>query len=220
MLRLIKYVNGQAEGAYQLEVGRSCVIGRRADSNIQLDDPKISRHHCRIASSGDGWEVQDLDSTNGTYINRIRVRRGELKPGDLLLVGTTIFEVVMRETPASAARSVPRGEPDPPATAAPAAAEPTALRHIDGPAHATARQANGEAARCSQCGKALLPEAFRNGQATKIDGNVYCFACSINLELRKPAGDDDLFGLLREFDRRPGQKPDAGQAPPPQEPSK
>lgn len=43
-------------------------IGRAADNDLTLDDPSVSRHHCHLARTADGWTVEDLDSANGTLL--------------------------------------------------------------------------------------------------------------------------------------------------------
>ena len=48
------------------------LIGRGSDAAIRLDDDYVSTRHARIAASGDQWFVEDLGSTNGTYIGTAR----------------------------------------------------------------------------------------------------------------------------------------------------
>src|SRR5262249_54778525 len=49
------------------------LIGRGTDAAIRLDDDYVSTRHARIAASGDQWFVEDLGSTNGTYIGTVRL---------------------------------------------------------------------------------------------------------------------------------------------------
>jgi pSer/pThr/pTyr-binding forkhead associated (FHA) protein len=62
-------------------------IGRHPESDIFLDDITVSRHHCRFISEADSLVVEDSGSTNGTYVNGSRVDRGQLNPGDEVLIG-------------------------------------------------------------------------------------------------------------------------------------
>ncbi|MDH3500280.1 MAG: FHA domain-containing protein [Acidimicrobiia bacterium] len=62
-------------------------IGRHPESDIFLDDVTVSRHHCRVTVAGDAVTLEDVGSTNGTYVNDSRVDRVDLSPGDRLLVG-------------------------------------------------------------------------------------------------------------------------------------
>lgn len=69
-------------------------IGRRADQDIVLNDPSVSRAHARIEVTSDGVSIMDLDTTNGTRVNGhpVRTARVALRPGDRIQVGTVLFE--------------------------------------------------------------------------------------------------------------------------------
>jgi pSer/pThr/pTyr-binding forkhead associated (FHA) protein len=68
--------------------GERLTAGRSADSDILLDDVTVSRHHAQFVARPDGgWEVVDLGSLNGTYVNRASVERVELASGDLIQIG-------------------------------------------------------------------------------------------------------------------------------------
>jgi pSer/pThr/pTyr-binding forkhead associated (FHA) protein len=62
-------------------------LGRHPDSRVFLDDITVSRRHAEIHRSGAGYELVDVGSLNGTYLNRERVDRGPLRDGDLIQVG-------------------------------------------------------------------------------------------------------------------------------------
>ncbi len=62
-------------------------IGRHPDSDIFLDDVTVSRRHAELRRVGDGFEVSDAGSLNGTYVNQARVEHGRLNNGDELQVG-------------------------------------------------------------------------------------------------------------------------------------
>lgn len=62
-------------------------IGRHPDSDIFLDDVTVSRRHAELHRVGDGFEVSDAGSLNGTYVNQARVEHGRLNNGDELQVG-------------------------------------------------------------------------------------------------------------------------------------
>lgn len=72
-------------------VGEGAVIGRGSQSDLALaDDPMISSRHAAVVPGSDGFELRDLESTNGTYLNGSRVSREiPLREGDILHVGTT-----------------------------------------------------------------------------------------------------------------------------------
>ncbi|HUF32588.1 MAG TPA: DUF3662 and FHA domain-containing protein [Acidimicrobiales bacterium] len=63
------------------------IIGRAPGSTIQLSDSSVSRKHAEIRPVGDGWQVVDLGSTNGTRVNGATVSERRLKDGDTLTVG-------------------------------------------------------------------------------------------------------------------------------------
>lgn len=66
-------------------------IGREPDADIRINDTSVSRRHARVVPDSDGYAVQDLQSTNGTFVNDVRVSVQKLRAGDYLHIGTTIF---------------------------------------------------------------------------------------------------------------------------------
>lgn len=62
--------------------------GRHPDSAIFLDDITVSRRHAEVHRVDAGYEVVDVGSLNGTYLNRERVERAPLRDGDELQIGT------------------------------------------------------------------------------------------------------------------------------------
>ena len=70
------------------------LIGRGSDAAIRLDDDYVSTRHARIASSGDHWFVEDLGSTNGTYIGSHRLTQPTtVQAGSKVRVGKTTLEL-------------------------------------------------------------------------------------------------------------------------------
>ncbi len=62
-------------------------VGATDDNDLVVDDETVSRNHCRIFLEGDQYLVRDLGSTNGTFVNRVRVREAWLKPDCTLALG-------------------------------------------------------------------------------------------------------------------------------------
>lgn len=62
-------------------------IGRSPQSDLFLDDVTVSRHHARVICDDNGYLVEDLNSLNGTYVNRKRIERDRLSDGDELQIG-------------------------------------------------------------------------------------------------------------------------------------
>jgi two-component system cell cycle response regulator len=75
------------------------VIGRGVEADVRLIEDKMSRRHCRIRVEDDATYIEDLASTNGTYVNGTRVRRQKLIDGDKIHVGeTTILKFTYNDS--------------------------------------------------------------------------------------------------------------------------
>ena len=72
-------------------------LGAMDDNDIVLSDDTVSRHHCKIVQENSGYVLVDLASTNGTFINKVRVREAFLRPGCTIGVGQTQFKFNARE---------------------------------------------------------------------------------------------------------------------------
>lgn len=68
------------------------IIGRGSDCEISIKEEDISRNHARLVVENHRVKVQDLDSTNGTFVNKKKVKEGFLENGDQLRCGNTIFK--------------------------------------------------------------------------------------------------------------------------------
>jgi Nif-specific regulatory protein len=80
-------------------------IGRDFSSEFQLQGKRISRHHALLEPVGDGWQVTDLGSRNGTYVNDKPIKTVRLSPRDEIRIGEiTLVFLVEEEEAASAAR--------------------------------------------------------------------------------------------------------------------
>jgi pSer/pThr/pTyr-binding forkhead associated (FHA) protein len=62
-------------------------IGRNPENQLFLDDVTVSRQHARVIRDATGFVIEDLNSLNGTYVNRRRVERHHLSDGDELQIG-------------------------------------------------------------------------------------------------------------------------------------
>lgn len=93
----IKVVSGELKGRrYALTEG-SLRLGRSSSNDIHVPDEELSRNHCIFEAVGtDGLRVVDLASANGTFVNgeKLDSQAVELKPGDVVEVGSTRLEVV------------------------------------------------------------------------------------------------------------------------------
>ncbi|MBI4882076.1 MAG: FHA domain-containing protein [Planctomycetes bacterium] len=68
--------------------GDNVIVGRMAGRGLQIDDPTVSREHARIFCRDGLYQVADLNSSNGTYVNGERVTRCTLANGDILRLGS------------------------------------------------------------------------------------------------------------------------------------
>ncbi|GGD11307.1 FHA domain-containing protein FhaB/FipA [Nocardioides daphniae] len=74
--------------------GEPVLIGRGSDAAIRLDDDYVSTRHARIALSGDQWYVEDLGSTNGTYVGSTRLTEPlAVSVGTQVRIGKTLLEL-------------------------------------------------------------------------------------------------------------------------------
>jgi pSer/pThr/pTyr-binding forkhead associated (FHA) protein len=73
--------------SYRILPGNIKTIGRAPGADFIVDAALVSRLHCRLTAGVTDLEVTDLNSTNGTYVNGLRVGRATLQPGDRLGVG-------------------------------------------------------------------------------------------------------------------------------------
>ena len=66
-------------------MARSWTIGSRTDCDLVVNLPRVSGHHCRLTRDDQGYVLEDLGSTNGTYVNGVRVSDAvRVNPGDAI----------------------------------------------------------------------------------------------------------------------------------------
>lgn len=92
-------------------------VGRAPESTVCLDETGISRAHARLLPSDDGVQIEDLGSTNGTFINGKRVLHGEARSGDEIGFDTLRFRLLSTalgdENPEPMTSDSPRARMDP-----------------------------------------------------------------------------------------------------------
>jgi HD-GYP domain-containing protein (c-di-GMP phosphodiesterase class II) len=76
-----------------LAPGQTIIAGRTVQSDLQLDDPSVSRRHCSMTFDRGLLQIKDLESANGTYVNERQVREATARPGDLIRLGAAIIEI-------------------------------------------------------------------------------------------------------------------------------
>lgn len=88
-------VNGQLVNIFELK--ESCLIGRKGDCHIQLEDPTVSGVHARFECSEQLWRVVDQGSTNGILVDGKKVQESDLQEGRVVTIGTHDFEFLLTE---------------------------------------------------------------------------------------------------------------------------
>ena len=120
----LQFTAGPLAG-HRVEVTSVLVLGREA-ADLVIEDPQVSRRHASVRPAGDGLEIEDLGSLNGTWVNGARVTgKVRLALGDQVRVGDSFFEV---EAEATAGRAAPTEAGQAPAPAPPLAFSPPRQR--------------------------------------------------------------------------------------------
>src|SRR5579875_1503315 len=100
-LRLILQPSGATVELAQPDM----LIGRHSQADVRLPLPDVSRRHCRFLFSEGVWQVIDLNSLNGVFVNGEQVRQTTLRSGDLIRIGGFTFAVEVNEVSAEAAEN-------------------------------------------------------------------------------------------------------------------
>ena len=101
------------------DVAGDAVVGRDPTAAMQLSDQEVSRRHAIVSAGGDGLAIEDLGSSNGTWIGDDRVSgTATIALGQTLRVGGTVLELREGE-PTGEQPAVSADAPDPPATKVP-----------------------------------------------------------------------------------------------------
>jgi pSer/pThr/pTyr-binding forkhead associated (FHA) protein len=72
-----------------VQPNRATRLGRADDNEVTLIDDRSSRHHAAITSSNGRFSIRDLGSTNGTFVDEVRITEQQLSDGDVIRVGDT-----------------------------------------------------------------------------------------------------------------------------------
>jgi pSer/pThr/pTyr-binding forkhead associated (FHA) protein len=91
----LRFISGKYQGGeFPLKAERQIVIGRSSELDMVLVEDMVSRKHAKITTSAGKITIEDLGSTNGTFVNGEKIKQARLKEGDRILIGTSILKVV------------------------------------------------------------------------------------------------------------------------------
>lgn len=85
----ILFLSGPLQGKLYCLEGEQTIIGRADDVDIQINDVRVSRHHFKIKTAGGEAVIEDLGSTNGTFVNGQRQQNHALKDGDKIQISSS-----------------------------------------------------------------------------------------------------------------------------------
>jgi DNA-binding NtrC family response regulator len=91
-------VAGPDRGA-RVAVRQTIRVGTAEGNDLRLTDPTVSRVHATVATGGEGVRIRDLGSTNGTFVDGVRVRDGYIAAGNLVRVGDTTLRAEQAQAP-------------------------------------------------------------------------------------------------------------------------
>jgi hypothetical protein len=121
----LRFISGKYQGGeFPLPSNREIVVGRSSELDMVLVEDMVSRRHAKIIVTDDQIFIQDLGSTNGTFVNGEKIKRARLNEGDRILIGTSIIKLVTAD-PSSTAASPQKME-------AQAKSRPTQARTMSG----------------------------------------------------------------------------------------
>lgn len=91
----LRFISGKYQGGeFPIEPGKEIVIGRSSGLEMVLVEEMVSRKHAKITATQNELVIEDMGSTNGTFVNGEKVKRAVLREGDRVLIGTSILKVV------------------------------------------------------------------------------------------------------------------------------
>jgi pSer/pThr/pTyr-binding forkhead associated (FHA) protein len=90
----LRFISGKYQGGeFPIVADKELIIGRSNDIDVVLIEDMVSRRHARVILQGESLIIEDLGSTNGTFVNGEKIRRARIKEGDKVLIGTSIIRV-------------------------------------------------------------------------------------------------------------------------------
>lgn len=91
----LRFISGKYQGGeFPLEENHEVVVGRSSDLDMVLVEEMVSRKHAKLRLRGGRVDIEDLGSTNGTFVNGERINQANVGEGDRILIGSNILRVV------------------------------------------------------------------------------------------------------------------------------
>jgi pSer/pThr/pTyr-binding forkhead associated (FHA) protein len=91
----LKFISGKYQGGeFPLKMEKQIVIGRSSELDMVLVEDMVSRKHAKITVQNGKITIEDLGSTNGTFVNGEKIKQARLKEGDRILIGTSILKLI------------------------------------------------------------------------------------------------------------------------------
>ena len=140
---------------YKINDDQVAILGRSSSADVRVPDDNASRHHSRLECVEGRWTITDLESLNGTHVNRKRIDEARLEPGDEIRIAATVYEFTVDAQPDPGGRDESGGD------------------------ETDFRGADAEARACAQCGRELPNNAVDAGGATEIGGRLFCSRCVV-----------------------------------------
>lgn len=95
--RAVLYLVAGGAGSEAVKLRRDATIIGREKGDILVEDHEVSSTHCQIQNINDVYHVFDMNSTNGTFVNKERIVKAKLQPGDVISVGGTSFRFALED---------------------------------------------------------------------------------------------------------------------------